>query len=111
MGAISYVPVSLELRTFRKDGNRVLYGGSETLLSGGRLSRKRILSVQDKIDAAFGLGTAVMIDPLKTLLIGADDAGEWLDAEEKRPPYISPEAEALMKAAMSATETFDGIKI
>lgn len=110
MGNISYVPVSLEIREFGREAGRVTYKGSKMLFEGGRLSRERLLSVKDQIDAIFGAGTTEMIDPLKTLLKGEDEVERWLAAEEAKPPGVSPSVAALMKAMGERTD-FGGFSV
>lgn len=79
-------PTTLQLRTFRatSDGMGYEYASEDTLLSGGRLSRSRLLSVQARIDEVFGPSTTARLDPQKTLLIGEDVIAAWLDARERR---------------------------
>lgn len=71
-------PCTLMLREFKHDGDQLSPGRSETLLSGGRLSRARLLSVAKEIDQAFGEGITEQLDYRQTRIIGEDVVSAWL---------------------------------
>lgn len=106
-------PCTLELREFHLDGEHLLPRGSETLLSGGRLSRARLLSTADRIDAVFGAGVAAQLDHRQTTLLGTDEVGAWMAERAKREERSQQENALAWKKRMAELPdtTFDGIKL
>lgn len=106
-------PCTLELREFRHDGERLVQCGSETLLSGGRLSRARLLSLSDKIDAVFGDGVTALLDYKQTSILGVDEVGAWMAAQaQKEDEYRRQNALKWKKQIDELPNmTFDGIKL
>lgn len=80
----SVSPCRLELRVFEREGERIRYKTSETLLSGGRLTKERLKSVKAQIDRYFGAGAADLADPKATWIEGKDEVRGWLMSEAKR---------------------------
>jgi len=106
-------PCTLELREFQLDGEHLLPRGSETLLTGGRLSRARLLSIADKIDAVFGEGVAARLDHRQTTILGTDEVGAWMAERAKKEERAQQEDALEWKKRMAELpdRTFDGIKL
>ena len=106
-------PCTLELREFRRDGERLVPCGSETLLSGGRLSRARLLSLSDKIDAVFGKGVTEQLDHRRTTILGDDEVGGWMELQAKKEEEYHLQVSLKYKKQMEymLNMTFDGIKL
>ena len=77
-------PCTLELREFQLNGEQLSPKSSETLLSGGRLSRARLLAIADKIDAVFGEGVTAALDYRQTTILDTDEVGVWMEQQAKR---------------------------
>lgn len=106
-------PCSFAIREFSLVGEKIVYGGSEDLFSGGRLSRDRIMSVSAKIDAVFGVGVTAQINLKETLCLGEDVVSGWLKMRKESEDLFLREHsknDEFLKKAM-AVETFDGMKI
>ena len=106
-------PCSFAIREFSLIGEKIVYGGSEDLFSGGRLSSARIMSVADKIDTVFGVGVAARISLKETLYLGEDVVYGWLKMRKVEEDLFLREHsknDEFLKKAM-AIETFDGMKI
>ena len=106
-------PCSLELREFRLDGERLSPKGSETLFAGGRLSRARLLSITDKIDAVFGDGVTAGLDYRQTTILDTDEVGIWMEQQAKREAEYHRQNSLKWKKQIDELPnmTFDGVKI
>lgn len=100
-GCVNYVSTQLTIRRFTLDKTgrpRPDVGPrKDDLFSGGRLSKTRLLTVSDWIDAEFGDGITARLDPLKTLVIGEDVIGDWFASERAKPRHVSPESRAMFE--------------
>lgn len=87
-GCVNYVSTKLTIRRFTLDKSGLprpdVGSRKDDLFSGGRLSKARLLTFANQIDAEFGEGVTVRLDPLKTLVIGEDVVGDWFTFEYVR---------------------------
>ena len=65
-------PSSLQIRTFSTKGGGMAPETTIDLLVGGRLTAARLRSVADRVDAAFGPGTAALVSRGRTLVLSPD---------------------------------------
>jgi hypothetical protein len=101
-GGFARTPCTLVLREFEQEGGRISPGRSETLLSGGRLSRGRMLSVAEKIDFVFGEGTAAQLDYRQTQIVGVDVVSTWLDLQREKEEQSQRESSRALREQIEA---------
>ncbi len=109
----SEFPCSLSIREFSAVGEKIVYGGSEDLFSGGRLSCGRIMTVANKIDAVFGVGVSARLSLKETLYLDEDVVSKWLENRKVEEDLFLREHaknDEFLRKAMEL-ETFDGMKI
>lgn len=110
MGSVAE-PGCLEARRFELKDGRLNWRGSTDLLSGGRPSRKNLMSAAEAINALFGPGVAERIDPKKTLVLQEDLVSKALSEMRERAAAEASKNSEKAKAWLDSAEhhlTSDG---